>query len=296
VTGEPLPLSIVIPTIGRVEQLEACLGSLARCTRRAAEVLVVDQSGRGDVTALVDRYPATGARVVPCEGVGIARGMNLGLREARNDAILVTHDDCTVREDWIEEASALMREDGHQLLTGRVVAGGDDPLAVPSVKDDPNPYDFSGKPSNGVLWPCNMVFSRELAVALGGFDERFTTAAEDNDFSYRWLVAGNRMRYEPRLVVWHNDWRSRDELERLYVHYWREQGAFYAKHLRLGDRRMLRFIAIDAGRALRAMAARVVRGRPRWSDPRRGMMSGLPGGLREGWRRFAPGSGEQTHA
>jgi GT2 family glycosyltransferase len=293
VSGESLPLSIVIPTIGRVEQLEACLDSLARCTRRAAEVLVVDQSG-GAVTDLVDRYSAIGARVVPCDGVGIARGMNLGLREARNDTVLVTHDDCTVREDWIEEAWELMRDDPRKLLTGRVMPGGDDPLAVPSVKDNPDPYDFSGTPTNGVLWPCNMSFSREMAAELGGFDERFSTAAEDNDFSYRWLVAGNRMLYEPRLVVWHNDWRSREELERLYVHYWREQGAFYAKHLRLGDRRMLRFIAIDVGRALRAMAARVVRGRPRWSDPRRGVLRGLPAGMREGWRRFAPHTGERA--
>ena len=40
-----LPLSVVIPTIGRCELLRRCLRSVLACTRAADEVIVVDQSG-----------------------------------------------------------------------------------------------------------------------------------------------------------------------------------------------------------------------------------------------------------
>src|SRR5438270_299876 len=82
------------------------------------------------------------------------------------------------------------------------------------------------------------VVPRSGARALGGFDERFPNAS-DNDFGYRWLVSGRAMRFDPRLVVWHHDWRTPAQVRRLYWKYGRWQGAFYVKHLLQGDRRVL---------------------------------------------------------
>ncbi|MFL5885665.1 MAG: hypothetical protein ACJ77M_11390, partial [Thermoleophilaceae bacterium] len=59
------------------------------------------------------------------------------------------------------------------------------------------------------------------------------------------------------------------------------QGAFYGKHLRSRDPMMLRFLARDLKKAVKATGERVLRGRPRWTDWRRGIMRGLPVGL---WR------------
>jgi GT2 family glycosyltransferase len=283
---ESLPVSVLIPTIGRLERLRACLESIARCDERAAEVVVVDQSGGGEVAALVGEFASLSARVVPCSGRGISVGMNLGLRRAAHDVVLVTHDDCTVAPSWVGAAARLMSSDPAMIVTGRVLPAGDNPLAVPSTIDSPSPYDFTGGLHSGALYPNNMALNRSAVLACGGFDERFKTAAEDNDFSYRWLRAGRRLRYEPELVVWHHDWRSQEELESLYVDYWRWQGVFYAKHLRRGDMAILRFLARDFYFGMRAFAARVVRGRPRWSDWRRGIFRGLPRGLVEGWRLF----------
>jgi GT2 family glycosyltransferase len=257
---------------------------LSRCDRRALEILVVDQSRGGAVDGLVGRFSLLGARAIPCRRRGISTAMNLGLREAANDIVLVTHDDCTVASSWIRVGAELMQGDPQLIVTGRVLAAGDDPLAVASTKNEPVPHDFTGELDSGALYPNNMALNRSLALELGGFDERFETAAEDNDFSYRWLRAGRRLRYEPELIVWHHDWRSHDELERLYVEYWRWQGVFYAKHLHQGDLQMLRFIARDVRRGVRAMAARILRRRPRWSDWRRGISRGLPAGLLKGWR------------
>ncbi len=104
--SESVPLSVVVPTIGRVAQLETTLQSLVACDPRADEVVVVDQSPGPEIDAVVARFAGAGARRVPCAGRGIGLALNVGLRAAGHDQVAVTHDDCTVAGDWIAAARA----------------------------------------------------------------------------------------------------------------------------------------------------------------------------------------------
>lgn len=279
--------SVVVPTLGRAGPLRSCLESLAACSPRADEILVVDQSRRHEVRNLVARFASARARLVPCEGRGVSRGRNLGIREARNEIVLVTDDDCTVAENWVWRAYELVTGNSNAIVTGRVLPVGNS-AAVPSIKDDNTPHDFTGEIHAGALFPNNMALHRSAVLAAGGFDERFgpAEAAEDNEFCYRWLKSGRILRYEPSVVVWHHDWRTPEQLNRLYVAYARGQGFFYAKHLRQRDARMLLFVARDLYWAARGLASHLATGRERWTDPRRGILGGLPRGLWDGWRAY----------
>jgi GT2 family glycosyltransferase len=284
---EVLDVSVVVPTIGR-DSIRACLESITGCEPRPAEILLVTQGNHEMVQALATDSAEVGARYIACPGRGVSRGRNLGLREAAHDIVLITDDDCTVAFDWAAVGSSLVHEHGGSIVTGRVLPVGDR-HAVPSFKDDPEPYDFTGSVHGGALFPNNMACDRRAVLAAGGFDERFgpDEAAEDNEFCYRWLKGGGGIRYEPSFIVSHHDWRSPGELEQLYVRYARGQGFFYAKYLRLGDRTMLRWIGRDLYWALRGSAAAVVKRRERWVDPRRGIVRGLPSGLRRGWKVYS---------
>jgi glycosyltransferase involved in cell wall biosynthesis len=291
-TGEgTLPVSVVIPTLGRAS-LRACVASIADCRPAPAEVVLVVQDGYDTADALAAEFARSCVRVVRCEGRGVSRGRNVGLREAAHETVLITDDDCTVHRDWVERAVGALQSRPRAIVTGRVVPVGD-PRYVPSHKDDPVPYDFTGRIHGGALFPNNMVCGRSAVLEAGGFDERFgpAEAAEDNEFCYRWLRDGRELVYEPALVVEHHEWRTPEQLERLYVRYARGQGFFYAKHLRRRDPTMLRWIARDLYWAARALAAAALGRHPRWLDPRRGILPGLPGGLVHGWRVF---SGERA--
>ncbi|MFL5884581.1 MAG: glycosyltransferase family 2 protein [Thermoleophilaceae bacterium] len=280
--SDALPVSVVVPTIGRPAQLRACLESLARCEPRAAEVVVVDQSTTRETAALVEQFGRIGARRAHSDGRGVGLARNTGLREANHDVVAMTDDDCTVAPTWVATAHRLASADPGRIFTGRVLEGKNEGGGgyTPSTRTDEVAHDFTGELSCDGLFSGNVVLPRRAALELGGFDERLETA-EDNDFGYRWLRAGRPMTFDPELVVWHNDWRTPQELERLYVVYWRGQGAFYGKHLRSRDPMMLRFLARDLKKAVKATGERVLRGRPRWTDWRRGIMRGLPVGL---WR------------
>ena len=281
-------ISVIIPTIGRPERLRALLASLEECEPAPAEVLVIDQSQSGEVAEVVGEFAALGPRAFACEGTGIARAVNLGLELSAHESVAITHDDCTVAPDWIGVASGLASSDPGAIFTGRVHPAGGDRWSVPSTIEDPIPHDYTGTPQCRVLYPNNMVCPRTGVLAIGGFDTRFGPAAEDNDLCYRWLQGGNRLLYEPVLRVWHHDWRSPAELRDVYRSYGRGQGAFYAKHLRQGDGRMLRFLAEDLYGAVRATAAATVGRQPQRARAPLGLLRGLPGGLLRGWREFGP--------
>jgi GT2 family glycosyltransferase len=284
-----LDVSVVIPTIGRPEQLRTTLESLAACRPRAAEIVVVDQSGDGMVGGAVAEFAAAGAVRVRSTGRGIGLAVNEGLGRAQNEIVLGTHDDCSVAEDWVAVGHRLASSAPSCIFTGRVRPLGD-PQAIPSTKDDPRPHDFTGELTCQVLYPSNMVLPRTQVLDFGAFDERFETAAEDNDLCYRWLRAGRCLRYEPSLVVQHRDWRTPDELRQLHVRYWRGHGRFYAKHLRRGDRKVLRFLVEDlryAADVVRALFSALARQqRPLVPDEHRVFLRGFVPGLLSGWRDF----------
>jgi GT2 family glycosyltransferase len=281
-TDGAIPVSVVVPTVGRA-LLEECLQSILACAVRADEIVVVDQSHDTKVAQLVDALDAPALRRVSCDGAGTARAMNRGLAEARHDTVLVTHDDCTVARDWVEMAKRHARAHPEGIVTGRVLPAGD-ALYVPSTKSDPEPKDFTGIVTTGVLYPANMVVNGRAIQDIGGFDERQSLlVAEDNDLCYRWLAAGRTLRYEPDLVVWHNDWRTPEQLVRTHVAYARAQGGFYAKHLRAGDRRVLPLLRWDLRHGVRSVVRGTMRRTPRWQDPYREMVGSLLVGIAVGY-------------
>ena len=285
-----LPVSVVVPTIGRPEQLERCLESLSRCEPRPAEVLVVDQSNDGETAETVARFVQLGARTIPCDGRGIALAMNVGLEQAGHPVVLVTHDDCRVDASWVGVAYGLMAEDPDGIVTGRVLPLGD-PARVPSTRDDAQPRDYTGELHVSVLSPHNMALNRARVVELGGFDEHFISAAEDCDLCYRWLRAGRSLRYEPGMVVWHDDWREDAQLDRLHTYYQYWLAYFYAKHLRRGDLAILRFVLRSLYWWLHGAASVAIRRHPRRSSDPRWFLRGFPAGFVAGWRAYAPGRG-----
>jgi GT2 family glycosyltransferase len=281
-----VPVSVVLPTIGRARLVHDCLDSLERCDPGADEILVVDSSPDDAVAQVVASFAHIGARVTASDAAGLGNAFNSGLRAARHETVLLTNDDCIVDPSWIGVGHSRLAGCPELIVTGRVRPDGD-PDVVPSTVDDPTPREYTGTPGF-FLYTQTMALDRSAVLALGGFDGRIRPSAEDNDLSYRWLRAGLSIHYDPDFVVWHRDWRTPEQLDRLYVDYGIGQGMVYAKHLRLRDLRIVRFVLRDAYAVTRGLVDRTVRGRRPNGDWRIGLARGLPVGLARGWRACRP--------
>lgn len=274
---------MVVPTVGRVELLERCLKSVLDCRPGPAEVLVVDQS-RGDrVAQLIARLAHPGLRRVEDTGRGIGRALNTGLRTAQHELVLVTHDDCRVAVDWVGVAVGVLTARPSLLLTGRVEPA-TDVGHVPSCKTDPTVEEHEGGFRYDLLYCNNWGAMRRAVVEIGGFDERagLRLAAEDCDLCFRWTASGRPVRYDPAMVVWHEDWRSEATLRRTYRTYGRGLGVFYAKHLMQGRRELVRHLGRDLARGARHSWRGRRRGEPAGLDPDRGLLPGVPIGVATG--------------
>jgi GT2 family glycosyltransferase len=275
-------VTVVLPTIGRAQLIRNCLESLVRCDPRADEILVIDSSADEAVENVVAAFAEAGARTIHCGTAGLGTAFNLGLDKAKHEVVLLTNDDCTVEASWVGCGFRHISQNRDALVTGRVRPHGD-PDIVPSTIDDPVRREHFRRP-DFVLYTQCMALRRTDVLEFGGFDGQIRPSAEDNDLSYRWLRAGRRIQYEPDFVVWHHDWRTREQLERLYVNYGIGQGMVYAKHLRRGDLAICRYLFWDLFRSWRGLVARLVLGRRNRPDPRLGLLRGLPIGLTRGWR------------
>src|SRR4051794_39848197 len=205
ITTVPGPrISVVVPTRGRPTQLDACLSALGRSTLPAG-TLGIGVVGGGEGVA-----PPSGAlpvvwRSQPHGGPAAAR--NHGARVAQAPVIAFTDDDCRPRPDWAERMLARVEREPDALVGGRVCNGLPDNLwsEASQLVLDVVVDMYNGRPGMPGFTPSsNVAMRRDAFEAIGGFDERFRTAAgEDRDFCDRCFAAGHPIVLERGAVVDH---------------------------------------------------------------------------------------------
>jgi GT2 family glycosyltransferase len=198
-------LSVVIPTYRRELLLRRCLTALIeqRQVSGRFEIVVVDDGRSTDTRKLVEWLGSAGAaespelRYVPQRhGVrGPAAARNTGWRAARAPIIAFTDDDTIPAPDWLCEGLAAMA-DGAAAVAGHVT------VPLPAVPTD---WERNTAGLDGAEFvTANCFVRREVLSALGGFDERFTSAwREDSDLYFSLLEARQIVVRAPRAVVQH---------------------------------------------------------------------------------------------
>jgi len=294
----PLEASVVIATRDRPDALGVAVESILAADRVPAELIVADQSTReppplpsNDTVELVH---------LRLRSVGSSRGRNAAIAVARHEVLVFTDDDVKVERDWLSRlVEPLLASEERTAVTGAVLAPDEGAVQghVPSLTYRTEPETFSGRPFADPLFPNNMAMRRRAFDEVGLFDDRFGggtvfPAAEDSDFGYRLLEAGYRIEFVPDAVLYHFGARQGMDLLRLNWGYGRGQGAFYAKHMSLSDRYMLRRFGRNAAFRVRMMS-RAFRG-DRQALREGVYLIGLFSGALGWWRRYgrASGSGE----
>ncbi|PZR54163.1 glycosyltransferase family 2 protein [Xylanimonas oleitrophica] len=178
-------VSVVIPVRDDAVALERCLDRLARQTRPADEVVVVDNASDDDSAAVARRY---GARVVEEPRVGIPHAAATGYDAATGDVIVRCDADSVPGPRWLERLVGRLadREDldavtgvgvfhdarpGLRVLTAVVYLGAYYAATHLALGHTP-------------LWGSNMAVRRRTWVAVAGQVHRDEDVHDDMDLAF----------------------------------------------------------------------------------------------------------------
>ncbi len=210
--------------------IAACIRAIAGELGAADELLVVEadsEEARGCVLGLGDPR----VRWLSVPEPGKSRQLNHGIRAAGGEIVLITDDDCVVPAGWMEGMTQPFREEGVGVVFGAVHGLsqlGSAPERLMPGPAPPNAWAFSHGASMGVR--------RDVAVAIGGFDERLGPGArvhgEEADLMLRAAAAGWRCWLADAPSVGHVEWRDDDEEAANLLVYERGGGAWAGAALR----------------------------------------------------------------
>ena len=184
-------ITIAIPAFNRPALLAETLESIAAQSARVAlEVIVCDDGRLRETREVVERFPADTVSYSPNPvTLGAVANWNRCLRSARGRWVMVLHEDDALYPWYFECVLPYLRTDAAAVCM-KTSRGAVRPLArwpqgEPSVIAYPPRYFLKSSmtPFPGVL------IRREVALGLGGFDEKWGPLA-DYEFWYRLACVG----------------------------------------------------------------------------------------------------------
>jgi glycosyltransferase involved in cell wall biosynthesis len=203
--------SLIVATRGRDRELAELFDSLLAQRQAGLEVIVVDQNPDDRLAPVIAAYEARLPLLWRRSAVANAcHARNLGLALARGELVGFPDDDCLLPPGLLNRvAGGFAADPALAVLTGPA-ASPDGGLGSGRWRADVGPVTAANVWTSVIEF--NLFLRREVALALGGFDERLGPgtpfgSAEGNDLVLRAIRAGHAARYDPAQQVVHPDKR-----------------------------------------------------------------------------------------
>lgn len=211
-------VSVIISAKNEAARLEECFSSLAaQKPKFSFDVHLVDNNSSDETYGEALRLAAKQRRKFyvwkePKAGAPAAR--NFGARKASGEILVFTNAGCTFRPGWLEKLVRPLLEEtnyplaavgGHTSSAFRIKGRPNlwesylDDLLAYWEKDRWRPYPIF------LPWApvCNFAVRADVFLELGGFDERWKTAAYDMDFCWRLSLTGFICGFAPEARAQH---------------------------------------------------------------------------------------------
>jgi glycosyltransferase involved in cell wall biosynthesis len=212
-------VSVIIPCFNQLEFTRLCVPALFRHTKRAWELVAVD-NGSTDATAsyLAGVRAAAPIRVeliVNAQNRGFPAACNQGIAAARGDYVVLLNNDAVVTDSWADQLVALADSSPKLGMTGPMSNYVSPPQLVDHVPyaDLDGMHQFADRwrrehrgqwrTANKLSGFCLLIKRRVLEV-IGGLDERFGLGFfDDDDLALRATRAGFELAIAFDLFVHH---------------------------------------------------------------------------------------------
>lgn len=195
--------SIIVPTYERTDVLRKCLLCIKNgkqfemnCTSKEAnyEIIVTDDGQNNDTQFLISKQFKY-IKWIKGPNKGPAANRNRGAKEAKGKWLIFTDDDCLPDYRWLSTFhKAIIKYPESKAFEGAIK-----PVGNINAELAHCPVNLHG----GCFWSANIAIETKLFNSLGGFDENYPMAAnEDQDLHIR-ISKKTKVRFISNAVVKH---------------------------------------------------------------------------------------------
>lgn len=204
---QEITLSMVIPTLGRVDEVAELLDSIVNIKQEATcEIIIVDQNESPVLDDIINKYNShLFIRHEKVSSKGVSRARNYGLKLASGSFVCFPDDDCKFRKNSVRKALTLLQNEKFDCVCGRSydeVTGNDSMFSYPK-----NSKVLTIHNMDNSFVEYTAFFKREVALRYL-YDEEMGPgclhgAHEGYDVFYRMLTDGCQIYYTPEIVFNH---------------------------------------------------------------------------------------------
>lgn len=243
-----LPCSLIIITRNRAKLLALCLENLTQQTKFPTEVIIIDNNSSDNTKSIAtlfqNRLPI---KYFLEKQIGRAAARNRGLKEATQEIILFTDDDCLPPPSWIEQHYKI------HLIHETLAVGG--PLKIYDLDKKTNysntiQFFFDDYINKGIflalakqtksfnlfrfffdkknhykqtithhLFTANISYKRIFFLTYGNFDTQLITGEENALHNQAFKQGAPPFYFDPTIIVFHTTWPSLKETIHRYFEY-----------------------------------------------------------------------------
>jgi glycosyltransferase involved in cell wall biosynthesis len=227
--------SLILPTIGRINEIRELFGSLAEQEEKSFEVIVVDQNLDDRIRVECECWnDAFSINYIHSMQPGLSLNRNIGLGYATGEIIAFPDDDCKYRPD------TLMR------VRKRFEANNDVQMVFGQMIDPSSNLKWNNFPENSMYVKKQKLFkfgcSASLFINKGNivdgmivFDEKFGIGAEfggaeETDLVFRLMRKNYKGYYDTSVMVYHSYQVIGNTPQEKAFQYGKGIGAFFRKN------------------------------------------------------------------
>ena len=215
--NQPKSTSIIILNYNGTNFLEDCIDSIIRETNLPYEIIVVDNNSPDDSGKIFSqKYPDI-KFILNKENVGVPEGLNIGIRNATSEFVVLLNNDLIVMPNWLDNFFEAYEKTGDALFQPKSLKF-KDPTILDGTGCMINIFGFGfardkGIPDEGkynkleeisyASGTC-MFAPKKIFDEIGLFDPNFFAYHEELDLGWRARIFGYASYYVPKTIIHHH--------------------------------------------------------------------------------------------
>lgn len=201
-----VPVSVIVPAYNEAVGIEAAVRSIDATDWPELEILVVDDGSSDETSLVVEALDMERVRLVRKPNGGKPSALNIGIREARHDVLVMIDGDTVLEPRTIPELVQPLRDPDVGAVAGNPKIGNETNLVTRLQVSE---YLMSSSLERRVVAPAGLITTipgavgawRRAAVTEAGLVSN-TTLAEDTDLTIAVARGGWRVAYQPDARAW----------------------------------------------------------------------------------------------